>query len=75
MARVVQALVLEARGEIRRLFAPELGVFAHQPVVDAFGFEAGNLDVQVAEEDERGRAEQREKQRREAEARRAVEFS
>ncbi|WP_232316672.1 hypothetical protein [Candidatus Burkholderia verschuerenii] len=72
MTRVVAILLIEAHREIGRLFAPQLGVFAHEPVVDAFSLETGDRHIEINEQQQGRHPEQREKRRREPEARRAM---
>ncbi|WP_231337445.1 hypothetical protein [Paraburkholderia sprentiae] len=74
-ARIELVLMFESRDQFIRRFAFQLCVLAKQPVVDAFLFEAGDLAVQVTEQQQRDHAEQHQKQRGEAIAGGAVQFS
>ncbi|ETN78376.1 efflux transporter, outer membrane factor lipoprotein, NodT family, partial [Necator americanus] len=74
-ARVELVLMLESCDQFIRGLAYQFCVFPHQPVVDAFLFEAGNLAIEVAEEQNRDHTEQRQKQRGEAKASGVVQFS
>ncbi|WP_239499119.1 MULTISPECIES: hypothetical protein [Paraburkholderia] len=49
-ARIELVLMFESRDQFIRRFAFQLRVLAKQPVVDAFLFEAGDLPVQVTEQ-------------------------
>ncbi|MBB5410025.1 hypothetical protein HDG34_003978 [Paraburkholderia sp. HC6.4b] len=74
-ARIELVLMFESRDQFVRRFAFQLCVLAKQPVVDALLFEAGDLAVQVTEQQQRDHAEQHQKQRGEAKAGGAVQFS